>query len=196
MTVPTAPAPATPGPRGPRSKPSGVQLPPPVRKTMVVLHVISSVSWLALMLCVLAMSTTALLTDDADTVRALYRAMPVLGDTLILPLSLLSVLTGLALSLGTPWRIFKYRWITVKFWLSLAAAAASIFQLTARLHEAAHLAVTHPTGPVSAMHLGFVRYNLVIVPTIALTVYVINVWLSVFKPWGLRPRWVAKNRRS
>jgi hypothetical protein len=43
------------------------------------------------------------------------------------------------------------------------------------------------------MHLGFARYNQVIVPAIALALYLVTVTLSVFKPWGRRPRW--KNAR-
>jgi len=157
-----------------------------MRKTMVVLHIVTSVSWLALMLCLLVLGTLALTTDDADTLRTAYRAMPLLGDPLILPLSLLSLLTGLVLALGTPWGLFRFQWVNVKFWLTLAAAAASVFQLTARLHEAADVVARHPTGSIAAMHLGFTRYNLVIVPFVALTVYVVNVVLSVFKPWGRR----------
>ncbi|MGW4561545.1 hypothetical protein ACWEN3_03750 [Streptomyces sp. NPDC004561] len=36
------------------------------------------------------------------------------------------------------------------------------------------------------MDLGFIRYNMVIVPAVALLLYLANVILSVFKPWGRR----------
>lgn len=70
--------------------------------------------------------------------------------------------------------------------LTLPAAAASIFELRARFHEAASLVAQHPTGPVSAMHMGALRATLVVAPTVALCVYVANVILSIFKPWGRR----------
>lgn len=187
MTVSAASAAATPHPDN-RIRP---QLPRAARKAMVIMHVISSVSWLALMLCLLTLGAAGLATHDAETLRSAYRAMQLLGDVLILPLSLLSLASGLVLALGTPWGLFRYRWISTKFWLTLAAAAASIFGLTARLDEAAHVVAHHPTGPISAMHLGFARYNLVIIPSVALTVYTANVVLSVVKPWGRhtsRPR--------
>lgn len=156
------------------------------RKALVCLHVGSAVSWLGLTLCLLTMAVTALLTSDADTVRAAYRAMKILGDTLVIPMSLTALLSGLWLSLATSWRLFRWRWVTVKFWLTLAAAAASIFALRDRLNEAAHVAAVHPVGPVADMRLGFLRYNMVIVPTIATCVYVANVVISVTKPWGLK----------
>ncbi|MGK4579948.1 DUF2269 domain-containing protein [Kitasatospora sp. HPMI-4] len=162
------------------------QLPPRARKSVVVAHVTSSVSWLALMLCLLTLGAAALATDDADTVRSSYRAMRLLGDVLVLPLSLLSLGSGLALSLWTPWGLFRYRWTTVKFWLTLAAAAASNIELTARLHDAARLANRHPGGSIAQMQLGFLRYNLVIIPTVALALYGFLVAVSVTKPWGRR----------
>lgn len=180
MTISTASAAATPYP----DNRIGPQLPRAARKVMVIVHVISSVSWLALMLCLLTLGTAGLATHDAETLRSAYRAMQLLGDVLILPLSLLSLASGLVLALGTPWGLFRYRWISTKFWLTLATAAASIFELTARLDEAARVVAHHPIGPISAMHLGFARYNLVIIPSVALTLYTTNVVLSVVKPWG------------
>ncbi|MEY9931730.1 putative membrane protein [Catenulispora sp. GP43] len=156
------------------------------RKALVCLHVAVSVSWLGVTLCLLALAVTAMTTDDADMVRAAYRAMKVIGDTLVLPVSLTALLSGLWLALATSWRLFTWRWVTVKFWLTLAAAGASIFALRARLDEAAHVAALHPVGSVADMHLGFLRYNMVIIPSVATCVYLANVMISVTKPWGRR----------
>ncbi|WP_308272145.1 DUF2269 domain-containing protein [Kitasatospora sp. SUK 42] len=162
------------------------RLSPGARKRLVVLHVVVSVSWLALMLCLLTLAVTALTTDDADRLRTAYRAMGMLGDTLVVPLSLLSLLSGVALGLGTSWGLFRYYWVSTKFWLTLGAMTASVFALTARLHDAVRVADAHPTGPIPASDLGFVRYNTVIVPAVALSLYLFNVVLSVYKPWGRR----------
>ncbi|MER5698913.1 DUF2269 domain-containing protein [Streptomyces mirabilis] len=154
---------------------------------MVVVHVVVSVSWLALMLCLLTLGTTALATNNADTLRIAYRAMGMLGNILIIPLSLLTLVSGVMLALATLWGLFRYYWVSAKFWLTLATTVASIFALTARLHDAADAVARHPVGPISAMDLGFIRYNMVIVPAVALLLYLANVILSVFKPWGRRP---------
>ncbi len=166
---------------------TGRRLSPRARHGTVVVHVVASVGWLALMLCLLTLAVRALVADDADTVRTAYRAMAMLGDALIVPLSLTSLASGVVLALGTPWGLFRFHWVAVKFWLTLAATAASVFALTARLHEAARAAERHPTGSAPALEPGFLRYNLVIVPTVALLLYLANVVLSVVKPWGRRP---------
>ncbi|MEU6555190.1 DUF2269 domain-containing protein [Streptomyces sp. NPDC046915] len=165
---------------------SGPRLSQRARKSMVVVHVVVSVSWLALMLCLLTLGTTALATNNADTLRTAYRAMGMLGDVLIIPLSLLTLVSGVVLALGTPWGLFRYYWVSAKFWSTLAATVASVFALPARLHDAVGAVTRHPVGPISAMDLGFIRYNMVIVPAVALLLYLANVILSVFKPWGRR----------
>ena len=104
---------------------SGLRLPHRARKSMVVVHVVVSVSWLALMLCLLTLATTALATDNADTLRTAYRAMGMLGDVLIIPLSLLTLVSGVVLALGTSWGLFRFYWVSAKFWLTLAATVAS-----------------------------------------------------------------------
>ncbi|MFE4972223.1 DUF2269 domain-containing protein [Kitasatospora sp. NPDC056651] len=162
------------------------RLPPAVRKPLVVLHVVASVGWLALMLCLLALAVAALTAGDADRLRTAYRAMGLLGDVLILPLSLLAFLSGVALGLGTSWGLFRYYWVSIKFWLTLGAMAASVLALTARLHDAVRVVDAHPTGPITVAELGFVRYNTVIVPAVALALYLFMVVLSVYKPWGRR----------
>ncbi|MFE7528539.1 hypothetical protein ACFU7Y_22880, partial [Kitasatospora sp. NPDC057542] len=176
--------------------PAGRRLRPAVRKPLVVLHVVASVSWLALMLCLLTLGVTALTTGDADRLRTAYRAMGLLGDALILPLSLLTFLSGVALGLGTSWGLFRHYWVSTKFWLTLGAMTASVLALTDRLHDAVRVADAHPTGPITVADLGFVRYNTVIVPAVALTLYLFNVVLSVYKPWGRRKARTTDRRKA
>ncbi|GAB3987203.1 membrane protein [Actinoallomurus acanthiterrae] len=164
------------------------RLSPTARKVTVIVHLIASIGWLTLTLCVLVLGVGALTTSDADTLRAVYRAMPVLGDALILPLSVLSFGSGVVLAIGTAWGLFRYHWVAVKFWLTLAAILASNFALTDRLHEAADAVARHPTGSISSMDLGFLPYNLVIIPCVGLALYTTNAVLSVVKPWGLRAK--------
>ncbi|MFJ9443639.1 DUF2269 domain-containing protein [Kitasatospora sp. NPDC101235] len=188
---------SAPTPRRPAAPASaGRRLRPAVRKPLVALHVVASVSWLALMLCLLTLGVTALTTGDADRLRTAYRAMGLLGDALILPLSLLTFLSGVALGLGTSWGLFRYYWVSTKFWLTLGAMTASVLALTDRLHDAVRVADAHPTGPITVADLGFVRYNTVIVPAVALTLYLFNVVLSVYKPWGRRKAKTTDRRKA
>lgn len=78
------------------------QLKRPARRTLLVTHVATSVSWLGLTLGLLTLGVTAFLTNDATTTQAAYRAMKILADWLIIPIALLALISGVLLSLGTP----------------------------------------------------------------------------------------------
>ena len=101
----------------------------PVRRSLLVAHVAVSVGWLGLTVGLLALGATAFFTGDAETARAATRAMKVFGDWLIVPIALLALLTGLVLSLGTPWDLARHRWVWTKFWLPLITAGLSVFAL-------------------------------------------------------------------
>ncbi|MDT0446016.1 DUF2269 domain-containing protein [Streptomyces johnsoniae] len=162
----------------------------PARKTFLVAHVVVSVGWLGLTLCLLVLAVAAAVTGSEETSAAAYRSMRIFGDWLLAPLALSALATGLVLSLGTPWGLIRYRWVLIKFVLTLITATASVFALRAGINEAAAAVdagtpVTDPGG-------------LVIPPAVALTAYLFMTAVSVLKPWGTT-RWgrraAAANRR-
>ena len=194
MTSPTAPRtaarPRRPLPRRQHTRregaaaPPGNTPPPPtapavlprtLRRTLLVTHVTASAAWLGLSLCLLTLALTGLTTDSAALDAVSYRAMDVFGDRLLAPLVLLTFLTGLALSLGTPWGLARHRWVWTKFWLTLAAGTASLLALRPELDRAAaDVTAGEPTDGLS----------LVFPPSVSLALYVFMTALSVLKPWG------------
>jgi hypothetical protein len=166
------------GARAPR-----IALPLHARRIWLIGHVASSVGWLGLTLGVLTFGIVGRLSHDRDTARAAYLAMRIFADWLLIPVSLLSLATGTVLGLGTRWGLLRHWWVAVKFWLTLAAATASIFALRMFIHRAAAeigAGATHPAGDLS--------HVLIIGPSVALTIYLFTTVLSVLKPWGLTGR--------
>ncbi|MEU8570387.1 DUF2269 domain-containing protein [Streptomyces pathocidini] len=153
------------------------QLSRPARRALVVVHVSVSVGWLGLTVGLLALGITAQLTADPAMAEAAYRSMKVFADWLIVPISLLTLLSGLVLSLGTPWGLARYRWVFAKFWLTLATTGASIFALRPNIdHVAAVVAAGQPAGAAGV--------DLVIAPAVATAAYLFATAISVLKPWG------------
>lgn len=66
------------------------QLTRPVRRGLLVVHVVVSVGWLGLSLGMLALGITGAVADSAEEAGAMYRSMNVLGDWLLIPISLLA----------------------------------------------------------------------------------------------------------
>jgi len=79
---------------------------PGLRKFVLTVHLTSSVGWIGAVVAYLALGVSAVTSQDAQTVRAAWIAMEVTGWFVIVPLALAALLTGLVMSLGTPWGLF------------------------------------------------------------------------------------------
>ena len=126
------------------------RLPRRVRRGLLVAHLAVSVSWLGLTLCLLALGVTGATSGSAAAAAAAYRSMKVCGDWLLPPLALSTFATGLVLALGTPWGLARYRWVYLKFWLTLGAAAASLLVFRGSVNAAAADVAYAVLGPVAA----------------------------------------------
>lgn len=142
----------------------------PLRRGVLVAHVAVSVSWLGLTVGLLVLGLAAYLTTDATLAQAATRAMKLFGDWLVVPVALLSLVSGLVLSLGTPWGLARHRWVWTKFWLTLITAGLSVFSLRPGINEAAAR--------------GAADIDLVVAPSVATATYLFITAISVLKPWG------------
>ena len=147
------------------------------RRAVLVLHVAVSVGWLGLTAALLALGIGGAASRDPGTVAAAYRAMRLVTDWLVAPVSLLSLVSGLVLALGTHWGLARHRWIYTKFWLTLAATAASILALRTIIGQAADAVAAGLAVPAGGR-------DLVVAPSVALTLYAFLTAISVLKPWG------------
>ncbi|MDN0196440.1 DUF2269 domain-containing protein [Streptomyces sp. S.PNR 29] len=148
----------------------------PARRATLVVHVAASASWLGLTLGLLALGVTAATTGSAVTVEASVRAMKLFADRLLLPVAFLTLLSGLALSLGTKWGLARHRWVCAKFWLTLATTTATAFAL----RPAVNSAVTAVAAGGPLPDAGDVLFG----PSVSLSAYVFMTAISVLKPWG------------
>ncbi|WP_205669277.1 hypothetical protein [Amycolatopsis suaedae] len=159
----------------------GRRLSPPARKWVLLLHVVTSVGWIGVEACLLTLGVLGQTGADPELVRSAYVTAGLLGSVFYLPLSLLAVVSGLALSLGTKWGLLRYPWIVVKLVISLALLIGgnlSVVPKFAAIGEAAargQLPGTEALIFVNAMAAGI---TLLLVATV----------LSVFKP-GRRLTW-------
>jgi hypothetical protein len=102
--------------------------------------------------------------------------MGIFSDTLIIPINLAVLITGLVLSLGTQWGLLRYYWVLTKFLLTLGLATASIFGLRARIADAIGNLSSIPTR---ASDVGAVGTLLVILLPIAVLNYATTTVLSI-----------------
>jgi hypothetical protein len=156
-------------------------LTPPLRRSALVAHVVSSIGWLGAVAAFLVLSITAMRDDSGSVVVACYVAMDVVGRYLIVPMSLLTLLTGLVQSLGTSWGLFRHYWVVTKLGLTVLATVGLLVHQYTLVAAAAARAST-----VSIPDLDLDRLGVMLARDAALAIGVLlaATVLSIFKPWG------------
>lgn len=96
-------------------------LSPAARKLLLTAHVAVAVGWIGALAGFLVLSIAGLVSADVMITRSVYLAMDLLNRFVIVPAALLSVLTGVVQSLGTPWGLLRHYWVVFKFLLILTA---------------------------------------------------------------------------
>jgi hypothetical protein len=158
-----------------------VVLSPGPRKLALTAHVASSVGWLGAVAGFLVLAIAGLSSDDTHLVRGAYLAMDVIVRFAIVPLAVLSVLTGVIQGLGTQWGLFRHYWVVIKLALTIIATVV----LLTELEPIGHLADTAARSPLSSGTLRAERTSLVVHSGGGLVVLIVPTVLSIYKPRGL-----------
>ncbi len=155
---------------------------PRLRKFALTAHVASSVGWLGAVVAFLPLAVVGLIGQDAQTVRAVYLVMELIGWYALVPLALASLLTGLVQSLGTPWGLLRHYWVLFKLLINVFSTIVLLGYMetlgylsgvaTNTTSSGADLGVPQSASPL--LHAGG-----------GLLVLLIAVTLSVYKPRGM-----------
>lgn len=149
-----------------------------VRRAALALHVISSVGWSGAAAAYLVLGITAAVSEDPLTVRAAWIGMELLGCQAVVPLGCLALLTGLIMSVGTPWGLVRHYWVLIALVLTVLALAVLIFHMPA-VTAGAELARTLDVRAVTELG-GDVLH-----PALGLVVLIVIAVLNIFKPRGM-----------
>jgi hypothetical protein len=152
-----------------------------LRRFTFTTHITSSVGWLGAVIAFLALAVIGLTSRDEATVRGAYLVMAPAAWFVLVPLAHASLLSGIAISLGTPWGVFRHYWVVLK--LAITAFATVILMIyMGTFRQMAGVAA----DPV--VELGLVRNPSPMVHAIlALVLLVIATVLGVYKPFGMTP---------
>jgi len=157
-------------------------MPPRLRKFMLTAHITFSLGWIGAVVAYLALVVAAMISQDAQILRALWIAMELTGSFAIVPLALASLLTGLVMSLGTKWGLFRYYWVLISLVLTIFATGVllehmqtvSSFAGVATATERVDVGVLRGGLPGELLHAG-----------VGLLVLLVIEVLNVYKPRGM-----------
>lgn len=152
---------------------------PRLRKVALTAHVTASSGWLGAVVAFLALAIIGLTSQDTRTVRAVYLVAEPITWYVVIPFALLSLLTGLISSLGSPWGLFRHYWVLFKLVLNVLATIVLLIY-TRTVGVFADLAAK------PGADLGELRApTFVLHSTLALLVLLGATVLALYKPRGL-----------
>jgi hypothetical protein len=163
---------------------------PRARKFALTAHVTSSVGWVGAVAAFLALAVVGLTSQDAQTVRGAYLVMEPAAWLVLVPLAFASLLTGLVMSLGTTWGLFRHYWVLFKLLINVFATIVLLtymgtfsYMAGVAADPSADLALVRNTSP---------RLHAVL----ALVVLLVATVLAVYKPRGMTPYGQRKQREQ
>ncbi len=107
--------------------------------------------------------------------------MGLIGWCVIVPLSLASLLTGLAQGLGTPWGFFRHYWVVAKLIITVFATILLLVQM----QPVGRIAGVAVEKTLFSGDLRGLRIQLIADAGTAVLALLVATALSVFKPWGI-----------
>ena len=155
---------------------------PSIRRLALAIHLTLSAGWLGAVVAYLALDMIVATSSDAGHVRAARIGMGTVVSSVIVPLALGSLGTGLVMALGTKWGLFRHWWVLISFVLTVLAVIVLLSETQAVTRMAA--LATNPATPDADL--------LAAPPTLlhsvgGLAVLLVIQVLNVYKPQGVTP---------
>jgi hypothetical protein len=155
---------------------------PSLRKFALAAHVAVSVGWLGAVAAYLALDVASATSQDAQTLRAAYLAMESIAWYVIVPLAFAALLTGLVMSLGTKWGVFRHYWVLISLVLTLIATLVLLAE-TQTIRYFADMAADPAMSSDDLRAMGSTLAHSIGGAVVLLVILVLNV----YKPRGLTP---------
>ena len=153
---------------------------PGLRKLVLTVHLTSSLGWFGAVFAYLVLGVSAVTSQDAQTVRAAWIAMELTGWFVIVPLALAALVTGLVMSLGTPWGLFRHYWVLITLALTILCTVVLLLHMPTVSHMAD---VAREADGANVGGLGGDLFH----AGGGLLVLLVITALNVYKPRGMTP---------
>lgn len=149
-----------------------------MRKLLLLIHILTSVGMLGSVAGFLVLAIVGL--NDPAQGPAVYPAMNLLTQTLIVPLAVTSLVVGTVQALLTPWGLFHHYWVVIKLALTIIVLIVLLMQVP-NITLLAGLDSTTMASPEWAR----TRVSMVLHASGGTAVLLFALVLSVYKPKGL-----------
>lgn len=152
-----------------------------VHKLTFATHVTSSAGWVGAALVFIALATIGLNSQDERVVRGAYLLMAPAAWFVLVPLAHASLISGIALSLGTAFGLFRHYWVVAK--LVITAFSTVILLVYMNTFRQMAQVAADPVVDLSGVRNASPLVHAILAVFLLLTATA----LAVYKPFGMTP---------
>ena len=163
---------------------------PGLRRLTYTTHITTSVGWIGAVLVFLALAVIAVTSEDERTVRGAYLVMAPAAWFVLVPLAHASLLTGIALSLGTAWGLFRHYWVVLKLLVTVFATVILLIYM-GTFRQMAGVAADPIVDLQTLRNVSPIVHSI-----LALVLLTAATVLGVYKPFGMTPYGTRNPPRS
>jgi hypothetical protein len=153
-----------------------------LRKFALTGHITSSVGWIGAVAAYMALDITTATSHDPQLLRVAYIGMALIVRYVIVPLAFTALLTGIVMSLGTKWGLFRHYWVVISLLLTILATIVLVVETQTINYFAAIAADPAMSGDTLHM-LGNTLVHSIGGTVVLLVILILNI----YKPQGLTP---------
>ncbi len=166
-------------------------MPPGLRKLALSAHLALSVGWVGAVAAYTALDVVAATSQDPQALRGAYLGMGLIAGSVIVPLAIASLVTGLVMSIGTHWGLIRHWWVVISLLLTIFAVLVLMVE-TRTVNAFAAMAGDPATSSEDLRSMGSTLVHSVGGMAVLLLVLVLNV----YKPRGMTPYGWRKQREE
>ena len=155
-------------------------MPPRLRKFALAAHITLAVGWIGAVAGYIALDVAAATSQDPKMLRAAYLAMELIAWYVIVPLALASLLSGLIMSVGTKWGLFRHYWVLISLLLTIIATVVLLVE-TQTISYFADIAADPTTSGDDLRALG----NTLVHSVGGIAMLLVILVMNVYKPRGM-----------
>ena len=155
---------------------------PRVRKMVLTAHIAISVGWIGAVAAYLALDVTVATSPNVATLRIAYGGMALIAGNVIVPLAIAALVTGILVSVGSRWGLFRHYWVIISLVLTAAALTVLILE-TQTINHLARVATDPGASDEDVRSLGSTLVHSIG----GMVVLVVVLVLNMYKPRGMTP---------
>lgn len=149
---------------------------------MLAAHLAVSVGWMGAVAAYLSLDLSAATSQDPQALRSAYIGMETIVGSVIVPLAIATLLTGVIISIGTKWGLVRHWWVTISLALTVIATVVLLIE-TGTVAAYASVAADPAATTAELQSLGNTLVHSIGGAVVLLGVLVLNV----HKPRGMTP---------